>query len=116
MTDAQVRYWLKNLHAPDRLTDPAMRDLLQAHGRPAEGSTVTVAREASALLRDKIGALAPASDAPPYAWRPFLVLVVSYLHANSLEVTALRLGMSTRQVTRERTRAIRLLRAELEAP
>ena len=115
LTDDQVRAWLSNFHHPERLSDSSMRDLLRAHGRPSEGSTVAVAREASDLIRDKIEALAPGPDAPRVAWRPFFVIVVSYLHGNTLEVTAARLSLSPRQVSRERTRAVALLRAELES-
>ena len=115
LTDAQVRRWLTNFHDPERLADPAMRDLLRDHGRPPEGSPVAVARQAATLLREAIEALAPAPEAPRHAWRPFFVLVVSYVHAATLEVTGARLDLSTRQVSRERTRAIRLLRGELEA-
>lgn len=116
LNDSQVRRWLSNFHVPERLADPPMRDLLRAHGRPADGSTVSVARQAAALLRDGIEALAPAPEAPRHAWRPFFVLVVSYVQAGSLETTGARLDLSTRQVSRERTRAIHLLRTELEAP
>ena len=115
LTDAQVRHWLSNLHAPDRLLDPAMRVLLQAHGRPFNGSILAAANEAATLLRDKIEARQPARDAPREAWRPYLVLTVFDLQAKSLRSTAAMLGLSERQVSRERARAVRLLRAELEA-
>lgn len=116
LTDAQVRHWLSNLHAPDRLVDPAMRDLLQAHGRPFNGSILAAANEAATLLRDKIEALQPGRDAPREAWRPYLVLLVFDLESRRLRGTAKMLGMSERQVSRERARAVALLRAELEAP
>lgn len=116
LTDTQVRRWLLNFYVPERLADSARRDLLHAHGRPAEGSPVAVAREAQALIRAKIDALTPGPDAPRHAWRPFFVLVVSYLHGASTAAAAGRLALSPGQVTRERTRAIALLRAELETP
>ena len=115
LTDAQVRHWLRHLHAPDRLVDPALRDVLRAHGRRDDGSLVTVATEAARLLREKVEALQPSRDAPREAWRPYLVLTVFDLQAKGLRSTATMLGLSERQVSRERSRAVALLRAELEA-
>lgn len=114
LTDSQVRGWLVNYYYPERLADPAMRDVLRLHGRPYEGSTWAVYRASTALLREMIERLRPDPDAPSDAWRPYRVLIVSYVERQDLATTGKQLAMSTRQVTRERTRAVALLRAELE--
>ena len=116
LTDAQLRLWLRHLHTPGRLADPSIRDLLRAHGRTHDGPPLAIAREASTLLLEKIGALQPVQGAPREAWRSYMVLTVSFVQGQKVSAVAERLGMSERQVTRERTRAIRLLRSELETP
>ncbi|MFN2588543.1 MAG: hypothetical protein ABR613_10560 [Actinomycetota bacterium] len=115
LTDAQVRDWLLNFYVPERLANPSMRDLLRAHGRLAEGSPAAVARQAQALMQEPIEALRPADDAPSAAWRPYRVTLV-YLQRRTSDLAGSALGLSLRQMSRERTRAIRLLRAELENP
>jgi ATP/maltotriose-dependent transcriptional regulator MalT len=75
---------------------------------------VEFGRAAAELIRDKIEAL----RAPPEAGRaqqlPHLVLETCFVDGAKLFQAAGRLGLSERQLTRERTRAIGLLKAELE--
>ena len=114
LTDVQVRHWLANFHIPEALADDAMRTLLRAHGRPCTASVIQVANEASALILDRITSLVPPRGAPSYTWRPYAVLV-SYARGDTVARAAIRLGMSERQVSRERARAVALLRGELQA-
>ena len=91
-----------------------MRATLKAHGRLYIGPMLVVAREARALLREKIEALRPPPDAPDRAERAYIALRC-FVQGDKLWVTAKTLGLSQRQATRERARAVALLRAELEA-
>ena len=115
LTDSQVRAWLTNLYQPGALADPVMRDLLQAHGRAYRGSDLAVTKDARQLLRDKLERLLPRPEAPEYIWRPYRVLTLCYFDPHSHHTAARLLGLSSRQLSREKLKAIRLLRAELEA-
>ena len=115
LTDAHVRHWLLNFYRFEPFTDPVVRDLLRAHGRPHTGSPLAVSEELRRLIQEKIAGFTPAPGAPPEAWRPYQVLQ-SYMHRDKLRVVAWRLHVSERQASRERARAVSLLRAELESP
>lgn len=118
LTDRQVRGWLTNIYQPGALgADPVMRDVMRAHGRIAEGSDVVVSGDARALLKDMIDwALLPRPKAPDEVWQPHRVLVLSYLEGFSHHTVARLLHMSSRTLSREKTKAIRVLRTVLETP
>ena len=103
---ARVRRWLTDLPRPERLADPHMRALLRAHGLPADGPPLEAGRAAARLLRDAVDALAPTG-------LPHRVLETCFVAGVKSRGAAARLGLSERQLSRERTRAIRLLAAQL---
>lgn len=103
---AQARWWLTNLARPERLVDPHMTTLLRAHGRPAEGSPLEVGRAAARLLVDAIESLGAAG-------LPYRVLSTCFVEGVKSRQAATRLGLSERQLSRERSRAIALLVAQL---
>lgn len=114
LSDRQVTAWLTNIYQPGALADPAMREVLRAHGRLAEGSDLAVSGDAREFLREMVDRLMPRPDAPEQYWRSYRVLVLSFLEGHSHFTVARLLALSSRQISRERTKAIRLLRDELE--
>lgn len=103
---ARARWWLTNLARPDRLADAHMSALLRAHGRTVEGSPLEVGRAGARLLTEAIESLAATG-------LPYRVLVTCFVDGIKNRRAAARLGLSERQLSRERTRAIALLTAQL---
>jgi energy-coupling factor transporter ATP-binding protein EcfA2 len=68
------------------------------------------------LLTDKIAALDPGPDAPPAQRLPHRVLETCFVRARKSFQAAPELGISERQLSRERARAVALLAAELASP
>lgn len=118
LTDSQVRGWLANLYEPGALDDPEMRDVLRAHGRPSEGTSFDVSQEARAFLREMVEKLLPSTDSMTIAaaWRPYQVATLAWVDPHSHFTVARLMGFSSRQISREKARAIRLLRSGLENP
>ena len=115
VTEVKLRRWLARLRQPDRLDDPELARLLRAHGRlPETTSAIEFGRAAADLIRDKIEALRAPPDAGRAQQLPHLVLETCFVDGAKLFQAAGRLGLSERQLTRERSRAIGLLKAELE--
>jgi ATP/maltotriose-dependent transcriptional regulator MalT len=115
-SEADVRRWLSLLRQPDRLSGPDVAALLRARGRlPAAGSPIAVGHAARDMLVQAIDRLRPADDGPKQQALPYLVLKTCFVDGAKHTSAADRLGMSPRQLTRERARAIRLLSAELTA-
>ena len=110
-----VRRWLANLRRPERLGDRALTGLLRAHGRLPDGEGLRVGRAGAALLREKIDALRPPDGAPPGEAVAHRVLTTCFVEGKKSFQAAALLGISERQVSRERARAIALLTAELRA-
>jgi ATP/maltotriose-dependent transcriptional regulator MalT len=116
-TESQLRRWLTLLQKPDQLACPEVEALLDAHGRrPDMPSEVAVGKAAAELLIEEIERLAPKQDSSRDQNLPHLVLRTCFIDGAKLFQAAARLGLSERQLTRERTRAIRLLKSELEVP
>lgn len=114
VTEATVRRWLALLRHPNRLDSPEMRALLHSHGRlPVDGTPLDVGRAAARLLSDMIDRLIPPFDAPAAERLPYDVLHTCFVQGAKLHQAAAQLGMSERQLTRERRRAISLLTAQL---
>lgn len=114
--EARTRRWLAHLTRPELLGDAHMRALLRAHGRAAPSSPVEAGRAGAALIAEAIEALASPpspSGTPPLAHR---VLRTCFVDGLKNRQAAARLGLSERQLTRERARAIALLAGQLVPP
>ncbi len=109
-----MRRWLGHLRHPNRLDSAEMRALLRAHGRlPHAANPLDVGRAAARFLTDTIDRLAAPADAPASARLPHAVLRTCFVDGAKLYQAAAKLGLSERQLTRERGRAISLLTAQL---
>jgi ATP/maltotriose-dependent transcriptional regulator MalT len=112
--EEKVRRWLGLLRHPNRLDSPEMRALLGAHGRlPHDATPLDVGRAAARFLADTIDRLAAPPDAPASERLPHAVLRTCFVDGAKLYQAAAKLGLSERQLTRERGRAIALLTAQL---
>lgn len=108
-----VRRWLVNLRRPDRLDDRALSALLRAHGRSPGGPGLRAGRAGAEFLREKIESLRPPDGAPPGEATAHRVLTTCFVEGRKSFQAAALLGLSERQISRERSRAIALLTAEL---
>jgi len=116
VSPADLRRWLTDLREPHRLADPVMCELLASSQRlPAASSPVAVGRAAAELLYDAIERTRADEDASRKAQLPYLVLQTCFVDGTKLESAAEKFGLSVRQLSRERGRAIELLHAELMA-
>jgi hypothetical protein len=116
LSETDVRRWLSLLRQPDRLSDPDLAALLHARGRmPAATSPIAVGHAARDMLVQAIDRLRPDASGPKQQELPYLVLKTCFVDGAKHVSAAERLGISPRQLTRERARAIRLLYAELTA-
>ncbi|MDQ3981592.1 MAG: hypothetical protein M3271_02790, partial [Actinomycetota bacterium] len=113
--EERVRRWLTNLRRTERLDDPVMRALLRVHGRDATGAGLEVGRRAIDLLAEKIDALRPSEAATAAEHIPHRVLEACFVRGAKSFQAAAKLGLSERQLSRERSRAITLLAAELSS-
>lgn len=116
LTEGELRDALSHLHEPHRLDTPTNRRLLDAHGRmPSPATTLAIGKAVADLFVEKIEALRP----PPHAERsvgmPHRVLRTCFVERRKLAEAAADLGVSERQLTRERGTAIEYLRQELAA-
>lgn len=113
----QLRTFLSHLKAPHRLDTPQIRALLAAHRRlPPTLSPAAVGAAAAELFAAKIAALDPGPEAPASQRLPHEVLHTCFVRGRKNFQAAAELGLSERQLTRERERAVRLLAGELAAP
>ncbi|HYP23397.1 MAG TPA: hypothetical protein VEV43_07480, partial [Actinomycetota bacterium] len=103
---ARLRGWLSNLARPERLADAHMAALLRAHGRAVDGPALDVGRAGARLLTDAIDGLTATG-------LPHRVLDTCFVEGVKSRAAAARLGLSERQLSRERSRAIALLAAQL---
>jgi ATP/maltotriose-dependent transcriptional regulator MalT len=112
--EEKVRRWLGLLRHPNRLDSPEIRALLGAHGRlPGTANPLDVGRAAARFLTDTIDRLAAPPDAPAGEKLPHAVLRTCFVEGAKLHQAASKLGLSERQLTRERGRAISMLTAQL---
>lgn len=108
---------LPNLHRPDKLDTPRTRELLRDHGRiPANPSTLDVGAAAAALFTEKIAELNAPADATWAQRLPHSVLETCFVKGHKNVQAAQELGLSERQLSRERTRALELLASALAPP
>lgn len=117
ITEATLRGWLALLRQPHRLVGPEVEALLALHDRlPPTPSDLSIGQAAAELFTETIEGLDPGEEADADERLPYLVLKTGFLDGAKLWQAANLLGISERQTSRERTRAIRLLRAELLTP
>lgn len=110
---ALVRRWLALLRRPDRLATAGVVPLLEAHGLlPEPATAAATGKAAAALIVETIESLRPDGDSREKQL-PYLVLRTCFVDGAKLFQAAGRLGMSERQLSRERAWAIELLTAEL---
>lgn len=113
--DVILRRWLALLHQPFKLDSPELRGLLRAHGRmPPVTTAEAVGRAGVGLLRDAIERLRPAEGSEEEA-RPYHVLKLCFVERLKLPQAAARLDISERQLSRERARAIAILKDRLNS-
>lgn len=116
VSEAKIRTWLTLLNQPDRLVDPELEHLLRIHNKlPATRSQLELGQAAADLLKEKIERLRPPEGSGRVQQLPHLVLETCFIEGAKLFQAAGKLGLSERQLSRERSRAISLLRAELFA-
>lgn len=91
--------------------DPELIGIMRGHEYSTNGKTrAEVAADAAQFLRDQIETLRARPGASRHEQLPHATLVLSFVEGWKLEHAAKRLHMSERQMSRERTRAVRLLR------
>lgn len=106
LTPQILRALLPNLDRPHRLDTPEIRTLLRAHGRsPSKATPTAVGAAAASLIKDKIAALEAPSGSTWAQRMPQAVLETCFLRGLKNYQAALELGISERQLSRERTRA-----------
>lgn len=116
VSEGGVRRWLSALGEPAQLPDPELTALLTLHKRlPTSNSAIAVGEAARDLLVQAVDRLRPPPGATRPQQLPYLVLNTCFVEGVKWATAADRLGISARQLTRERSRAIRLLRDELLA-
>lgn len=117
LTPQILRALLPNLDRPHRLNTPEIRTLLRAHGRsPSKATPTAVGAAAASLIRDKIARLEAPSGSTWAQRMPHAVLETCFLRGLKNYQAAQELGISERQLSRERTRALQLLAEELAPP
>lgn len=116
LTEQTLRRWLSLLRRPDQLGTTGIGELLTACGHVSENPTpLSLGHAGAELLLDAIERLRPAEGASRDEDLPHKVLETCFIQGAKLFQAASRLGLSERQLTRERARSIALLKAELES-
>ncbi len=116
LDEQRVRRWIADFRKPERLDDPVMRALLRAYGRDPTGGPLDVGRRATQLLVETVESLEPPATASMMEQLPYRVMKVCFVEGVKNVQAASRLGVSERQLSRERTRAISLLTSTLAMP
>lgn len=114
ITDTQVRFWLEELRKGRTPYDPEFVSIMRSHGYdPGDKTRAEMARDAAEFLRHRIESLRAPRGASPNEQMPHAVLTLCWVEGWKSTHAAKRLGMSERQMSRERSRAVRLLRDAL---
>lgn len=109
-----MRWWLEELRKGRSPYDPDFVAIMRSHGYdPGEKTRAEVARDASEFLRHRIESLRAPRGASTQEQMPHAVLTLCFVQGWKSAHAGKQLGMSERQMSRERTRAIRLLRDTL---
>jgi ATP/maltotriose-dependent transcriptional regulator MalT len=115
ITDSKVRQWLSLLRRPDRLAATDLAGLLAGQGLVgAHDPPRVIGAAATDVLLRAIDRLRSPNGAGRDEQLPHLVLTTCFVDGTKLFQAANKLGMSERQLSRERAWAISLLRRELE--
>lgn len=113
--EERLRRWLGLLRQPDKLASQELQELLRAHDLlPEHPSPLAVGQAGAQLIVNAIESLRPEEDASREESLPHEVLNRCFIDGAKLFQAAAALGLSERQLSRERSRAIKLLKAELE--
>lgn len=113
LTNEDLRTALTNLNRPDRLDTPAIRRLLAAHNAmPADMAPLSIGKAIAELLHQKIEAIRSTGSTRADSL-PYRVLDTCFVDGKKASQAARELGLSERQLSRERTRAITILRHTL---
>lgn len=113
---ATLRRWLRRLDTPGELAGPDLVALLRRHRRlPSTDSPLAVGQAAVRLLTEAVERLRAPAGAPRNQQLPYIVLKTCYLDRTKRITAGMQLNMSERTLTRERTRALRLLQGELNS-
>lgn len=114
LSEDRLRRWLSLLRQPDKLASPEVESLLRMHGRlPKSPAPLAIGQAGAELILEAIERLRPSDDDDRDAALPHEVLYRSFVEGAKLFQAAASLGLSERQLSRERSRAIKLLLAEL---
>lgn len=117
VSEERLRRWLGLLRQPDKLATEEIHDLLEAHGLlPENPSPLAIGQAGAQLILEAIERLRPHHDNATREERlPHEVLNRCFIDGAKLFQAAAAMGLSERQLSRERSRAIGLLKAELES-
>lgn len=113
-TTEDVRRWLSAMRDPDRLVDPVMVEMLRLLGRfPTGASRAAVGQAAADLLTTAIERLKPARPSGRRERTAYQILRTCYVEGAKAQRATELLGISMRQLTRDRSRAVELVADEL---
>ena len=113
LTNEDLRTALTNLNRPDRLDTSAVRRLLASHNAvPADAAPLSIGKAFADLLHEKIESIRSTGSVRDDQL-PYRVLVTCFVQGKKSSQAARELGLSERQLSRERTRAITILRQTL---
>lgn len=114
--EERLRRWLGLLRQPDKLATEELIEFLEAHeALPENHSPLAIGQAGTQLILNAMERLRPQEPSSREQNLPYEVLTTCFVDGAKLFQAAGRLGLSERQLSRERSRAIRLLKAELEA-
>jgi hypothetical protein len=115
VSEERLRRWLGLLRQPDKLATEEIEVLLKAHGcMPESQSPLAIGQAGAQLILNAIERLRPSEDAGRSESLPHEVLTRCFIDGAKLFQAAVQMGLSERQLSRERARAIGLLKAELD--
>lgn len=116
LSEDALRRWLSQLRRPDELATPEMLWLLKSHGfAPVNGSGIAIGEAGAEFLVAMIDRLKPPQGAGRDRRLPHEVLTACFVDGLKMRQVASRLGMSERHLSREKNRAIAILKGVLEA-
>jgi hypothetical protein len=113
ITDAQIRTWLDRLAKGRVVYDPELVAVMRAHGYGATGKTrAEVARDGDQFVRERVEALRTRPGASTREQMPHATARL-WIEGWTSARAAKQLHVSERSLSRERSRAVALLRDAL---